>query len=372
MKRAVGSFASSLVAVLIVASAAAAADPPPSRVFTVDAVALAAGETIAGKPEHRAEHEGFVYQFATPENLAAFRAHPERFAAADGGACGRMGPLSGVGDARRYTVHAGRLYFFASDGCLAGFIKNPSACIETDDPPLTASTERLRLGLERLDKVVAWAGGAERLRSLKSWREGFARTQTINGRKWKVTHDFAARFPDRFVERDGWDDSVYATVRGPRSAAMVGSKGVEPLGDDRIRAFDRKLARSLAVLLVAHARGGTNDRPEAPIVVADGEGELDGLEVEHLLIHHRGATSRFTIDRATGKPLRQEFRGRDGTASVLDITRIYTAEAVVDGVRLPTAYRVEAGGKTIESAARAVDRFEVDPALPDEWFAPAP
>jgi YHS domain-containing protein len=76
----------SLAAVLLIASSALAGE-----YFEKDGVALrghdpvayfSAGKPVKGTGEHRAEHRGSVFHFASKANLDAFKAEPQRYAAA--------------------------------------------------------------------------------------------------------------------------------------------------------------------------------------------------------------------------------------------------------------------------------------------------
>ena len=65
-----------------------------------DAVLAFANRQVPGNPDLAVTFEGNTYLFSTPETKAEFERNPTRFAAANGGACGRTGPLGGLGDAR--------------------------------------------------------------------------------------------------------------------------------------------------------------------------------------------------------------------------------------------------------------------------------
>ena len=75
------------------------------RVFRTDAVALQGGEEVTGDAGIHAEHQGVTYHFANKANRDTFLKNPDRYAMQLGGACARMGPLSGKGDPARWTVH---------------------------------------------------------------------------------------------------------------------------------------------------------------------------------------------------------------------------------------------------------------------------
>ncbi|MEX2219192.1 MAG: hypothetical protein WD749_10595 [Phycisphaerales bacterium] len=342
---------------------------PPERTLTMDPVDLIAGRQTPGKPDLATVHEGTEYRFATPENRATFQKDPARFEVADGGACGRMGPLSGLGDARRHAVHEGRIYFFASDGCREGFLKDPAAHIETDDPMPFGSHEQVLRGRATLDKVVAWAGGADRLRTVSTYRASASRTENQGGKEWAVTNETVIAFPQRYFQKEAWNDSWFSTVAGPDGGAMASQRGKDRIATSRLRAFNRTMARWPVVLLKAHVEGAPGADCPGLVVIGDGEGTLHGAPVEHVRVWLNGAASRLTVDKATGRLLQLCFRGREGSMRLGDSVRTYTNDATVDGLTLPTAYSVILDGKALPSAAAALDAFEVNIGPAADFFS---
>ncbi len=354
-----------LVSAFLAAPGIAAA---PERTLLVDPVELVAGREVPGKPELTLEREGVAYLFATQESKAAFEKNPEKFEVADGGACGRMGPLSGLGDARRYAVHEGRIFLFASDGCRAGFLKEPAKYIETEDEKIFGSNEQVERGRALLDRVVAWAGGAERLRSVKTLRTAAERKEKHGETDYTITNQTALAFPDCAYQRESWNDSWFSTTCGPEGAAMASTRGEERIANSRARAFRRAMARWPIVILKAHADGAPKADCPGLIVVADGDGKIGETPVEYVKVWLNGAASRMAVEATTGRPMQLSCRGRDGTTSVGDSVRTFSAYATVDGVTMPTAYSVTFNGKALPAAAAKIDAFEVNPALPEGLF----
>ncbi len=357
------------VGLLVSASAVAA---PPERTLPVDPVELVAGREVPGKSDLAVERDGVEYRFATPENKAAFEKDPARYEVADGGACGRMGALSGLGDARRYAVHAARIYFFASDGCRAGFLKDPARHIERDDDKVFGSNEQVLRGRATLDRAVAWAGGAERVRAIGTYRATARRTVRQGGTDYAVTNETEILFPDRYFQKEAWNEVWFSTVRGPDGAAMATARGTQRIAAGRGRAFQRAMARWPIVILKAHADGSPQADCPGLIVISDGEGELDGTPVEFVKVWLNGATCRLTVEKDGGRLRQLAYRGRDGTMMVGDSVRTFTAWATVDGITLPTAYTVTFDGQQAAQAAAQIDAFETNRALPADRFAVPP
>lgn len=353
---------------LLLVSGATALSAPPEQTLTVDPIELIGGREVAGNPDLRIEHEGIEYRFATPENKAAFEKDPAKYEVADGGACGRMGPLSGLGDARRHAVHNGRIFFFSSDGCREGFLKDPAAHIETADEKIFGSHEQVLQGRATLDKMLAWAGGAERLKALTTYRATAARKEMQGDKEWAVTNETAIAFPSKCFQKEAWNEFWFSTASTPDGGAMASSKGNLRIAESRTRAFNRTMARWPVVILKAYADGAPGADCPGLIVIGDGEGTLSGEPVEFVKVWLNGAASRLTIDKATGRLLQLGFHGRESSMRVADSVRTYTAYATVDGVTLPTAYTVWFNGKDLPAAAAKIDAFEVNPKLPDSNF----
>jgi YHS domain-containing protein len=361
------------LAALCCATLAATSDDPtcanPERTLQLDVVELVAGRQIAGKPDLAIVREGIEYRFSTPQNKATFERDADKYEVADGGACGRMGPLSGLGDARRYAVHDGRVFFFASDGCRASFTKEPAKFLERDDPVPAATPEQVAQGRAIMDRVVQWAGGADKLKALKTIRFSARRTEHQGGKDWTVTNVWAARFPNEFIVRESWNDSWFANIRGPQGAAMASTSRHEQIGATRTRALDRHLARLPVVMLKAYvdAPAGSEGATAMVVVPAQG-GRIGNVDVDRVTIWLNGAASTLTVDKASGRPVQVTFRGRDGTSPIGESVRTFTAYKTVDGVQLPTAYTVAFDGKELPSASATWDTLEVDPTLAADQF----
>jgi YHS domain-containing protein len=70
------------------------------------------GKPVKGSAEHRFEHKGSVFQFASKANRDAFAAEPDRYAPQYGGFCA-FGMASGYKaaiDPAAFTVRDGKLY----------------------------------------------------------------------------------------------------------------------------------------------------------------------------------------------------------------------------------------------------------------------
>lgn len=90
----------------------------------LDPVDLVQGRQIQGFPAYTAPYLRYRYRFSTPENQRTFLQNPEKYAVQNGGACGKMGALTGKGGPERFAVAKGQIFLFASDGCRTTFLAN--------------------------------------------------------------------------------------------------------------------------------------------------------------------------------------------------------------------------------------------------------
>jgi hypothetical protein len=97
-------------------------------------------------------------------------------------------------------------------------------------------------------------------------------------------------------------------------------------------------------------------------------GTIGDTPVEYVKVWLNGAASRLAVETRTGRPMQLSYRGRDGTTSVVNSVRTFTAYATVDGLTMPTAYTVSFNGKDLPAAAAKIDAFEVNAALPEGIF----
>ncbi len=370
--------------VFALGSRGALAEPPPNRVLPFDPVELVAGREVDGRPALSIERDGYTYRFANEANRAAFEQEPARFEVADGGACGSMGPLSGLGDARRFVVHEGRIHFFASEQCRATFLRDPAKCIERPDPPLEGSDEARAQGIAIIDRCVQWAGGPREIQSLRGYRQSHEKTVTREGGESRSSNTLSIEFPyesvvrrtdepkpgpidtllrARFLGRSTQDQQWWGTVLAPAWSAMVSEGRAEPLAASRRAAFERQLLRIPVVLLRSRFEPGFT-------VVADGTGITRDGPIDFVRVHYRGVTTRLGVHKETGQLLQVSFHGRDGTRFVGDVVRTYKGFLTQNGFTLPTSWRTTFDGEAMDELEVRFLRIELNPRFAPGTFDP--
>jgi putative intracellular protease/amidase/YHS domain-containing protein len=110
------------VAALAAVAAAMAAEEAPLALAGNDPVLLTAGETVAGREDLVATHEGLRYRFAGAETRDRFVAEPDRYAIQNE-SCPVVPGASP--DPSIFAVHEGRIYTFATPQCKTDFLAAP-------------------------------------------------------------------------------------------------------------------------------------------------------------------------------------------------------------------------------------------------------
>lgn len=340
--------------------AAARAQSPALR--GLDPVALCGGKEAAGKPELQTARGDCVYQFATEASRATFLANPDRYEIQLGGACARMGPLSGLGDPDRWHVHRERIYIFASDQCREGFKKRPDAFLDVTEPMPTPAAPAMQAASALLARAAASHGGKERLQSLRSFRdertvitgdmtEFFRRTV-----QWptnvRIDHDYRQQEKAwRYAQIVTADRALFLDDGNPRS--MSADARTELLRD---QSHEPLLA--LRAALDGHAT-----------LTSAGQRDVLGIPVEEIAVWQHGRTTFFGIGK-DGRIHTARFRGRGPGQFFGAVELCFDGFQEHGGVVVPSLVRGAFDGKELAAFAEQRTRIEVDGAIEAESFAP--
>lgn len=354
-----------LVAWLLAVTAAHAGAPADLGVFSLDVVALLEhGEELPGDAAHAVEHRHFTYLFATAESKAAFEAAPDRYAVRQGGACPRMGALSGVGRPDLWAVHDGSLYFCASEGCRRTFTGEPHLLLESDDPaPSGGDSVR---GAELAASVVAWIGGAEAIRTARAVEIVQRRKVESGDRTYDHTVSTLLVLPDAVRTVTQWDERVWTRAFRADAGFFQEPDGAVRLMDADQRAeMRRRLDRRLLVMLHHWLAG------EAEAVALGADEAISG---DRLALRHGGVTLELVVDPASGEPLAARTGGWGGPrATVGQVEHRFTEWREAGGVRVPVAWESWFNGQRDASADKSSEGVEVvanPPVEPAFFVAP--
>lgn len=331
--------------------------------FQMDPVELVAGRETLGNAEFSADRYQYRYVFVNEKNRDEFLAHPEKYEIQLGGACGRMGLLSGSGDPERFAVHDGKIYIFASDPCRNTFLKDPSAVLETEDVPVTADAESAARARELIDRCIAAMGGAERLDAVRSYREVVAKQVTVKGAQHKQSDSLLLIFPAGVRTDYAWDESRWTTVESPNGAWYEAKGERRELQPVERRAVNR-IYHHRQPLAVLKARNDTG------FVCAYAGARSIGLRgkrvtVEEVHCSFDGCTVTLGFDPNTGLIRTQSFVALRSRMS--DVIHVFSSHREVSGLKLPDAYDVFVDGELKEGSAVAYTTIALDePGAADE------
>lgn len=335
-----------LITTLAALSSAAIAG---NDLFPWDPVALTQGHEVPGLQTLTIQRAPYTYRFASPDNQRAFEAEPERFEVQWGGACGRMGPLSGTGAPERYALHDGRIFLFASDACRARFLKSPDDFLEPDEPSPTPSPQAAEAGRRWLERAAGALGGAEALDAIHAFRHLDARTVTSEGQEHEVRREVFAQFPHAYERRESWDDAW-------SSLAINGDAGKQRRsGRDEARELAASQCAALRRLALAHPLWLLKHRNDAGFVAED-LGDCPDAPSRRLVgVWWRDVSLALEIDQATGRPLAVRRKTRGPSSTIVLARTEYSDFRPTGALTLPYAWTT-----TYEGAADAGNPVTLD------------
>ena len=323
--------------------------PRPDRVMPADPVILRQGTVAAGSPTIHVDWEGTRYQFANRDTREAFLNDPTTYAARDGGACGRMGPLGGLGDARLYAIEEGLLYFFASDACMRRFREAPHSYMEPYDIMPTGTREQQDAGMAAIARWVEWAGGKDAIRSASKYSHMSTKEVLQGGNAWTVTENVQIDGPRQMRRTETWkkvggtprDTYTYSVETTPGGASITGGNGMTmELVPSRRLSFERGLNRLPYCILRARFR------PDAGFMaIKSGEGRLGEWDCDYVQTWFDGNLTYLAIDKATGRLVQTGHMGRTNDAMVVSLTNDVSAIGGLEVLRLPTRWVTSVTGE---------------------------
>ncbi|MBL8899443.1 MAG: hypothetical protein JNM84_17535 [Planctomycetes bacterium] len=341
---------------------AAVEDPPPNRVVEVDVVDLIdRGATNAGLPSLQVKHFLFTYRFASPENRAKFLASQARYEVQLGGACARMGPLSGRGSSKIYALHDGRFYLFASEACRSGFLKAPEKMLDRPDERPKGDEAARAEGLKWIARAADAHGGAERIARVKALRWLVQKPDGLRSNDPDESK-LVVRFPYDLAHAQRWGKSSYGELVLNQDGWFRTGEQSEPMAEVQRRASWRR-AQTLPIFALRQA-----SRPGF-LAVAGGEIELRGRKLREVHTFVDGCAVTLGIDEKSGRILLSRTRGRGPTQTLGTLEIRYDDFRSASGVVLPWHEEALFDGQPFAAASARYTAIEVDPELPPSVFA---
>jgi YHS domain-containing protein len=339
----------------------AAAPCPPGHTLPVDPVELVGGREVPGDTALALAHGRYTYVFASTRTRAAFEADPARYEVQLGGACARMGPLSGEGNPALYAVHDGKIYIFASAQCRATFLKRAADLLEADDPLPAWTPESVERGRALLDRAVQAMGGAPAIDGTNSCTQRVEEKVTSGEKTYQVVRSVWIEFPARFARETRWDEQGWGEVVGDGDAFLYSSSESRDMVAAQRSAFEKELGRDPLLILRGRSFPGT-------LVSHTGSAEVDGRAVELVSVACAGRTSTLSIDAENGTILAVSYRGR-GPSGLFGVREDrYSDFRPVGRLTLPFRRTVLFNGEPAETMSEAMASLEIDVAIDPAIF----
>jgi len=348
--------------ILVGYSVSFAQNPAPKPALNgLDPVALADGKEVMGKPELTLVHGRYQYSFATKESLAAFEKNMRKHAIQMGGACARMGPMSGAGSPARFLVFENRIYVFASDICRDNFKKNPQQHIDTPDAVPTGTKDEAAMGQRLLESVLKGFGGSEKIDGIKNVQWTLPRTSGMGKDKVDGVLVTTIAFPELLRVDTNWGawKSTYALNKA-MSFEFV-SDGNRLLVEDEREFLTREYYREPIALLRVRNQPGF-------VALAAGKSKVGETSVELLKIAYAGATSTLSVEPASGRILAISYRGRPSMGPIGTIEKTFGDFKAVQGVMLPHTVRTTWEGKSIPTLSGTYSTVQISQTLDADFF----
>jgi YHS domain-containing protein len=338
----------------------------PAGTLKVDPVELIRGNEVAGRPELAATHYRFRYLFANETNKAEFEEHPEQFEIQLGGACARMGALSGTGQTDLYAVHEGKIYIFASEACRHTFLDDPDRVLDRPEAVPTGSDAAKRAGRALLAKAVGAMGGAGPIDAISVYQEREESQSEWEGTTYEVIDLVTIQFPDKVRTDHVWGDDRYTMVVTADDAWREHPRETFSMHAQQRRVAEAQyLGRNLLAILK------NRDNP-ALTAVHIGSDEIDddgeSTPVELVAVHYRGATSTLGIDPKSGRVLFQAYHGRGPGAMLGKVERIFSDFESAGGVLLPKRPEMRFDGEEMDDEDDAKRTVAVNVPLAPNFF----
>ncbi len=349
--------------VWIILSTLAASSTAAEKTFPFDPVELSRGSETAGLETLCVVDGSYRYLLDREETRTEFSRDPARYRIQLGGSCARMGPLGGSCQISIYAVTDGRLYLFASEACRSTFLKNPEVCLDRPDPSPAGDAASNQRGRKCLDRAIEAAGGAERLKAIRVYRERLEGTDVSDGKTYPTGSEWTISFEDGRARHDEWwGTSRWGTLTDGIQGASIGSGGLSPLVEEQRQSFLKDVGHRLPMVLRSAAeQGGVR-------VDWVGEKVVDGRTLDLVLVGESGISSQLGIDRETGRVLTQSYRGHGPRLTYGKRELHFSDFREINGITLPATTAVSFDDKPLTDVPRTLAAIEFDVALPPDFF----
>ena len=303
----------------------------------LDPVMLVQGKEVQGDMKFKVTRGQFQYIFASAENKATFEKDPARYEIQLKGHCARMGSPTG-GNADLYYVHNGRIYIFGSEECQTLFKGAPEKYLEVPPAPKAPPTdEMVKRGKDLIAKAVGVLGGSK-LDQLQT----FQRTE-LRGNEAKNVLVIA--FPDSLRQELVRPTFTLASIITPSESFIVFNNASRPMPEDNRTAIYKELYHDPLFLFRARTQ------PDFKAWLAT---------EERLEIELPEFTTTLGIDPATGRVVKQTYKGRGPGGLVGEIVINYSDFRTVEGLSLPFKTTATFDGQPFPALSATVEAITIN------------
>jgi YHS domain-containing protein len=293
----------------------------------LDPIELVQGREVQGAETFSVVRGKFRYFFASAANQERFEKNPQQFSIQLGGACGRMGPLSGLGAPDRFFAHDGRIYIFASESCRNNFKSAPEQHLDAADAPPAGTAQEQKRAQKLIQLALDGFGGAEKVDTVTNLHAITKTTYKHGDGTADYVTEMSVIFPDKYRSEQSWLDWRGADVVNANHGFRIDNKETWEMEASERDYMIRQYNRHPLVILKARQQPGFR-------AFAAGRGKVGETEVEWLKVGIHGATSTLGIDLKTGRVLSVAYQGRVG-GPIGDVLKTFSDFREADGLRLP-------------------------------------
>lgn len=338
--------------------------PPEARTFKFDVVELHQGREVPGNPDFAVDCWGYRYLFSSKQNADTFLGDYQKYEVQLGGACAKMGPLSGRGATTIHTIYDGRLFTFASPSCKENFLKDPEARTDRPDPMPATTPESLARGQELLGLMLTCMGGPAKVDAMTSLRMEATTREKQGSKDYNHRRTWIASFPDKFRRDDDWDEYKYAMIVTPDFGVMAYSQ-VEDMHPQQRLALSRGLYHLPGVIARLRSRDDF-------IAVAAGAVTINETKGEKLTVWFDSTATTLALDPATGKVLAAFFRDRGKGGAIGAIEMRYIDWRYINGLTLPASAEAWFNNERWEAGDLRPDTLAINDVSADLFAKPTP
>jgi len=350
----------SLLLIVVLSCSAASAQVSPSETVIplegLDPVMLTQGKEVQGDMKFKVTRGQFEYLFASAENKAAFEKDPSRYEIQLNGHCARMGAPTG-GNADLYYVHKGRIYIFGSEECQTLFKGAPEKYLEVPPAPKSPPTgEMIKRGQDLVAKAVGVMGAGSKLDQLQT-------LQKTELRGNQIKNILVVAFPDSLRQEVVRPNFTLTSVVSPSESFVLFNNAARPMPESNRKAIFKDLYHDPIFLLRARK-------------LPDFKASLAGTEdktLERVEIELPELTTTLGIDPATGRVIKQSYRGRGPGGVVGEIVIDYSDFRTVEGLLLPFKTTATFDGQPFPALSGTIEALTVNGQIdPSSFKKPQP